>query len=462
MRKITTFVIICGLQAFCLVPAFTETATSWEEYMSHLHAMSKEGITHFNDMEDGELKYNSEGATNYDFPCESIQSTEIPTSVHRLKPSDVKVVAAMGDSLTAANGAKAKTIVGVITEYRGVSWSIGGDESYDSVPTLPNILRQYNPDIIGYSTGTGGRDSAGAHFNVARPSGISEEMPEQARMLVERLQNDASVDFQNDWKVVTLFIGGNDLCRWCNNEEKFAPETYANNIKEALDILHAELPRTFVNLVSVIRVTEISRISKLLCDAFQRIACECGKFGNEGQLEPIIDEYHRLTDELMTSGRYETRDDFTVVVQPAFKHTEIPLNAQGKVDDTYLAPDCFHLSVKGHAAAAESLWNNMIEPVGTKRVRWTPGEPVECPNKEFPYFYTMQNSPPVEPNNNVPKGGINTVAGFGLTHELCLMVAAAAVGCLISFTVLTIAITRSRKSRKMHSEKEKKLLSDFS
>lgn len=26
-----------------------------------------------------------------------------------------------------------------------------------------------------------------------------------------------TVDFQNDWKLVTLFIGGNDLCQYCNN-----------------------------------------------------------------------------------------------------------------------------------------------------------------------------------------------------------------------------------------------------
>ena len=48
-------------------------------------------------------------------------------------------------------------------------------------------------------------------------------------------------------------------------------------------------------------------------------------------------------------------------------------------DLSYFAPDCFHLSLKGHRAAAEALWNNMIEPVGKKRVKWAPGEKAECP-----------------------------------------------------------------------------------
>ena len=47
-------------------------------------------------------------------------------------------------------------------------------------------------------------------------------MPGQAENLVEKMQDpnavEGDVDFQNDWKVVTLFIGGNDLCRTCQNE----------------------------------------------------------------------------------------------------------------------------------------------------------------------------------------------------------------------------------------------------
>ena len=27
-----------------------------------------------------------------------------------------------------------------------------------------------------------------------------------------------SVDVDNDWKLITLWIGGNDLCRYCNDK----------------------------------------------------------------------------------------------------------------------------------------------------------------------------------------------------------------------------------------------------
>ncbi len=69
------------------------------------------------------------------------------------------------------------------------------------------------------------------------------------------------------------------------------------------------------------------------------------------------------------SFRYDTRDDFTVVIQPFFEQTKTPRNPDGSVDMSYFAPDCFHFSEVGHRSAALALWNSMIEPVGKKRKR---------------------------------------------------------------------------------------------
>ena len=56
------------------------------------------------------------------FPCPATKSTSVPTSVHRLRPSDVKCVGAMGDSLTAALGAHANTPIGLFFENRGLNF----------------------------------------------------------------------------------------------------------------------------------------------------------------------------------------------------------------------------------------------------------------------------------------------------------------------------------------------------
>jgi hypothetical protein len=63
---------------------------------------------------------SNDSARALNFPCQPIPpSSPVPTSVHRLRPSDIKVIGAIGDSLTAANGAKASLLTAVLTEYRG-------------------------------------------------------------------------------------------------------------------------------------------------------------------------------------------------------------------------------------------------------------------------------------------------------------------------------------------------------
>ena len=46
-------------------------------------------------------------------------------------------------------------------------------------------------------------------------------------------------NYENDWKLVTIFIGGNDLCALQSNDGR--PQKYIEYLEEALDILHAEV-----------------------------------------------------------------------------------------------------------------------------------------------------------------------------------------------------------------------------
>ena len=61
-----------------------------------------------------------------------------------------------------------------------------------------------------------------AQLNVAVGGAVNTQMPGQAENLVDKLQNDpdieGDIDYENDWKLITMFIGGNDLCRSCQNE----------------------------------------------------------------------------------------------------------------------------------------------------------------------------------------------------------------------------------------------------
>uniref|UniRef100_A0A452FKG3 Phospholipase B1 n=1 Tax=Capra hircus TaxID=9925 RepID=A0A452FKG3_CAPHI len=304
-------------------------------------------------------------------------SDTVPTSVHRLKLADIKVIGALGDSLTAGNGAGSKpgNVLDVLTQYRGLSWSVGGDQNLSSVITLPNMLREFNPSLKGFSVGKGTESSSGAYLNQAVAGARAEDLPVQARRLVDLMKNDKNINFQEDWKIITLFIGGNDLCDVCDDPVRYSPQNFVDNIGQALDILHAEVPRAFVNLVKVLEIINLRKLyqeKNVSCPRLiLRNLCPCVlKYDdNATELASLIEvnkKYQEGTHQLVESGRYDTREDFTVVVQPFFEKVDMPMTPEGLPDNSYFAPDCFHFSSKAHAHAASALWNNMLQPVGQK------------------------------------------------------------------------------------------------
>lgn len=320
-------------------------------------------------------------------------SASKPTSVHQLLPGDVDVVMAMGDSLTAAFGAGAGSIFSVFTEYRGMSWSIGGDNTVAKTFTLPNILKNYNPNVKGFSVGTGKTNNANSKLNVAVTGAIAQDLLSQAKELVKRLQSDTTYDIKNSWKMLTLFIGANNLCDVCTDPANNGPDAVQAGIEAALDYVKANVPRVFVNLVPVVDVTELGAVNSLWCDFLHPWLCECA-VGNDAQIGQTRTAAQDMGLRLYTirdQPKYNNADDFTIVVQPFFSDVTVPTTSDGSADLSYFAPDCFHFSQKGHANSALGLWNNLVEKVGEKKTYWRVGEATECP-APGDYLWTNKNS----------------------------------------------------------------------
>lgn len=101
------------------------------------------------------------------------RSKSVPKTVHMLRPGDIDIIGAIGDSLTAGNGAFALDVLQVLLEGRGASWAIGGQQSWRNFLTIPNILKEFNPNLYGYSvTDQGGSYQKASRFNVAEPGVI--------------------------------------------------------------------------------------------------------------------------------------------------------------------------------------------------------------------------------------------------------------------------------------------------
>ncbi|XP_077341490.1 phospholipase B1, membrane-associated [Lithobates pipiens] len=340
------------------------------------------------------------------------KSPQVPTSVHALRPADITVVAALGDSLTAGNGIGSNPgdVLDVLSQYRGLSWSIGGDGTLDHVTTLPNILLEFNPFVTGYSTDTGKNTDPLSFLNEAVPGAKSFDMLTQARALIDQMNSDKRIRNTTDWKIITVFIGANDLCAACTDSNFFSATNYISRIREALDLLHQEVPRAFVNLVEVMDIFPLRDgvlDNRVECPTFlTKLLCPCVlSYPMDSYETQIVKDtnlvYQSSLRQLVDSGRYDTRDDFTVVLQPFFRNIKIPYHTDGTPDVSYLAPDCFHLSQKSHSQLARMLWNNMLEPVGQKTdtLDLAASLSLKCPTEAQPFLRTYKNSnynyPPV-------------------------------------------------------------------
>ncbi|KAI0237112.1 Phospholipase B1, membrane-associated [Lamellibrachia satsuma] len=324
-----------------------------------------------------------------------------PKTVHELRPSDVNVVAAMGDSVTAGYGLGADNVLEVLVQNRGESWSIGGDKTLDNgILTLTNIIRKFNPKVKGFSTGATLIAQEDAGLNVAIGGHQASDMPPDANELIHKLlrsSEEGKIDYKSDWKLTTILIGGNDMCDYCKDRHKRSPEQYAENIMQALDLLQKNVPRMLVQIVVMFDVSPLRFLQDgFLCGILQERMCECAlNSGTRQELRPLQLQYYQALKQLIEeSGRYDTKDDFTVVLQPFMRDMRLPRNSQGHVDRSYFAPDCFHPGRKMHHAMAYMLWNNMLIPVGEKPMKYDFKNNLHfaCPTKDAPYIYTNKNS----------------------------------------------------------------------
>ena len=198
------------------------------------------------------------------------------------------MVAALGDSITAGFGIDG--FWGSFTENRGKSWAMGGD---DNVTSIANFLRRYSPSIQGASVGTHWVEVCADefcpskhvpdidHLNAAQSGAWAQNLPDQATWLISQMRANNKIDWNNDWKVITVLIGANNLCASCISW--MSPFDTASQFGASLDKTFATLsniPRTFVNVVQIFNLSSVYEVSKGVsyCKTVHKdfpIECEC-------------------------------------------------------------------------------------------------------------------------------------------------------------------------------------------
>ena len=123
-------------------------------------------------------------------------------------------------------------------------------------------------------------------------------------------------------------------------------------VRDTIDKLYqAPLPRTLVNLVLVLDVRSVQDLNSggFICQLLHKRTCPCAAFPTPDQaktLDDYVPRYQQILIDLVNSGRYDGRDDFTVVIQPFLSKTQLPRKNDHTIDFSYFAPDCFHFSGK--------------------------------------------------------------------------------------------------------------------
>lgn len=337
------------------------------------------------------------------FPCplNNTRSAKRPESVHALRPGDIDVIGAFGDSVVTGNGLVATNLLHVFLENRGVSFTIGGQGTWRQYLTLPNILKEFNPRLIGYSLQDSSSHNKESQFNVAEPGALSRDVSYTAKVLIKRMENDPRVNITRDWKMVSYMTGSNDFCTiLCSRKNpEAAVQEHRDDLVKMLRVFRDNLPRTIVNIIVAFNLKTFQNVTLSnrppLCYLTHNIICSC-LFGLQYQhlqdrFKQIMSKWQQVDIDVVNDPEFD-REDFAAIAQPFSLHYTLHNTEEGLTDYSDLSADCLHLSQKQGARAALSLWNNLLEPVGSKTTHAFELFNFKCPNHDHPFIFTRRNS----------------------------------------------------------------------
>jgi len=314
------------------------------------------------------------------------------TSVHDLSPADIRVVAALGDSITAGYGALGfgwlLPSFGAV-EYRGRSWSIGNGT--DNTTTLPSLLAASStgPTVKGASAGEhdgdwcyNGADGCGYNhtygtqdnLNGALSGTFVYQIADQLLWVISQMEHDTSIDYYNDWKVITILTGANDLCIACAYPVDLAAANYGSTLQYTLELIRTYIPRAFVNVVMLPDFSKVWDAGKLdptgSCQKFHtsgytsyECACAFQNDTSRSTMQEQTDAYNAQIKSVVSIVNSNHSDSFAVALHPG----TVGVNLTALGPSVLSTVDCFHPAVAMHEAMAVNLWNSMLTPSANRK-----------------------------------------------------------------------------------------------
>lgn len=308
----------------------------------------------------------------------------------------------MGDSITAAALSKGGPL-----EYRQVSWSsgVGNENAY----TMPYLLQQYVKEpLVGPSKGKFQVDQLGPccgkdpwwsgiaadddQLNAALSGGVSGDWKLEVQHLTDLVKGkgfgiaglggfpkwslDQQEHYKNSWKVLTIFLGLNDVlttldaCSDDASKRNAIVTKFRENMVALFDHLVADedgvFSKLYVNVGTLFSTSYLGLRNseqgwcEITGGSFLQSEFPCMRNGGDilakGKLVDAVTA--KMNDVLVDlAAEYDLkRPDFGINL------VQTQANQQITHRDLRSGLDCFHPTAKAHRILGTALWNAMLEP----------------------------------------------------------------------------------------------------
>ena len=249
------------------------------------------------------------------FNCPPVTPTiASPSNISELHPAHVSLSFAVGDSITAAFAALSVLPL----EFRGSSFS--GGAGAPTQLTLPYFLRFYNATLQGAASESFRLPTEihwqqvyafaqNDHLNAAVSGSWTKHWDVQFARIHAQLTGEGGDDgpapgkngvvyenWEDRWKVITVFLGENDLCNQsaaCGSDAE--QQTVVDNYRRDMDVVLQHLVTTYrnvyVNLIELFWMKAVFKVESehWRCMAFEKTfkECPCLHDGNDDDANKI-------------------------------------------------------------------------------------------------------------------------------------------------------------------------------
>ncbi|KAI9260581.1 hypothetical protein BDA99DRAFT_512496 [Phascolomyces articulosus] len=285
-----------------------------------------------------------------------------------LRPQDIKAVIALGDSITAGFGMLSeRPPFATVWEYRGKVFSVGTDPNEYTIPNFLSTYSQHQGGPHGVTLPM----SRGKDLDNAISGAKTQDLDGEVTRLVHLLhsKNHSYQRIKDEWKLITLFIGANNICVLCDPPVTRLPllaqaDVFESDIRDVLVRLKTEVGKSFINLVALFNVSSVYEAAQgdpyceFVWNPYHFSICSCVQSNDEQRraADAMVFEYNKRLEKL-AADKSLSDEQFQVVYQPGFAELPIAKYKQGFLSGI----DCFHPNKCANQVLSMVLWNVSVK-----------------------------------------------------------------------------------------------------